>query len=60
MESKISSQSSTTDEEAGNRSAPPADSDAKDKTMSDAAPKKCCLAQMCYDKSKSGPQDDQW
>eukprot|EP00973_Karenia_brevis_P023008 3169420-Karenia_brevis.AAC.1 len=28
--------------------------------MSNAASKKCCLAQMCYDKSKSGPQDDQW
>eukprot|EP00973_Karenia_brevis_P078727 10927080-Karenia_brevis.AAC.1 len=28
--------------------------------MSNAAPKKCCLAQMCYDKLKSGPQDVQW
>eukprot|EP00973_Karenia_brevis_P010994 1488846-Karenia_brevis.AAC.1 len=31
----------------------------KDAEMSEAARKKVSMAHMCYDKSKSGPEDDQ-
>eukprot|EP00973_Karenia_brevis_P014542 1984620-Karenia_brevis.AAC.1 len=34
--------------------------EAKDAEMSDAAHKKASIAQMYYDKPKSGPKDDQW
>eukprot|EP00973_Karenia_brevis_P069945 9725862-Karenia_brevis.AAC.1 len=60
MEAKQASQSSGNGGDKANQSAPASQPDAKDATMSDAAHKKCCFAQMSDDKSKSGPQDDQW
>eukprot|EP00973_Karenia_brevis_P076765 10662777-Karenia_brevis.AAC.1 len=58
MEDKQASQSSGDGEDTAKQSMPSSQLEAKDATMSDAAHKKCCIAQMCNDKSKSGFQDD--